>query len=208
MKLLLCVALLLFVSGCSAQASTAETDGGKGKSTANGNEGASAEGASQEGTEIGLSPENTKIQFVGKHTDKEKPDPRTGTFEKFTGKAIVNAGAPTSIQVDIETASLSTEIEKLTTHLKSPDFFDVREHPQAKFQSTKIEADGDGKVKVTGNLTLLGTTKSITFPATVSTKDGFSLKAEFKIDRTQFGMDYGLEGVEKDVEMTITVGQK
>jgi polyisoprenoid-binding protein YceI len=143
---------------------------------------------------------------VGTHADPNKPDPRTGTFGDFTGKATIDGGKLTAVQVDIKTESLSTSIEKLTNHLKSADFFDVREHPQATFQSTKIEGEGD-KVNITGDLTLLGVKKSITFPATVSIKEDLSLKAEFTIDRTEFGMDYGLANVKKEVEMTVTVGQ-
>jgi polyisoprenoid-binding protein YceI len=60
-------------------------------------------------------------------------------------------------------------------------------------------------VTITGDLTLLGKTQPITFPATVSTENGFDLQAEFQIDRTKFGMDYGTENVLKEVDMTITV---
>ena len=145
------------------------------------------------------------IQFVGVHTDPDKPDPRTGTFGTFTGTATVDGDALTSVNVDIETASLTTEIDKLTAHLKSADFFNVNEYPTAKFASTSIEDAGDGTVNITGDLTLLGETKSITFPATVSTANGLKLDVAFTIDRTEFGMDYGVENVKKEVEMTVKI---
>jgi polyisoprenoid-binding protein YceI len=151
-----------------------------------------------------LSPDNTTIQFVGTHKG-DKPDPRTGKFEDFSGAATVSDGMLTSVSVEIQTGSLSTDIEKLTTHLKSPDFFDVRQHPQAKFQSTSIKDDGDGKVTIAGDLTLLGKTQPISFPATVATAGGLTLDAEFTIDRTEFGMNFGTDNVEPAVTMTIKV---
>ena len=155
--------------------------------------------------EIALTPENTTIQFVGVHTDPAKPDPRTGQFTAFEGQAVVEGHALQSLRVEIETKSLTTEIDKLTEHLLSGDFFNIGEHPQATFVSTKIEPNGTGQVNVTGDLTLLGQTQSITFPAAVSTVDGLSLKAEFNIDRTQFGMNFGVDKIEKEVKLTINV---
>lgn len=198
-------AALLFsiaTAGCSSQSGNANAENPAEKP----NEAVPLKPSEGGQAEVALSPENTTIQFVGNHTGDD-PKPRTGTFTKFDGKVGLKDGKLSSIVVDIETGSLKTDIEKLTNHLKSPDFFDVRQHPKAKFQSTAIKTDAEGKVKITGDLTLLGKTKPVSFPATVSTKEDFSLKAEFKIDRTQFGMDYGLEGVEKDVEMTVTVGK-
>lgn len=155
--------------------------------------------------DVVLTPDSTKIQFVGTHVGE--PKPRTGTFAKFQGTAGLEGDSLRSVQVDIETASLTTDIDKLTNHLKSPDFFDVNQFPQAKFVSTAIEPAGDGMVTITGDLTLLETTKSISFPATVSTADGLKLNAEFVIDRTQFGMTYGEGQVVHDVTLTVTVGQ-
>ena len=154
-----------------------------------------------------LSPQNTKLQFVCAHVGA-KPDPRTGRFGKFTGKAQVEGQALKSLTVEIDTTSISTEFEKLTTHLKSPDFFDVRRFPTAKFESTKI-APGTGSSQVTGKLTMHGVTKEITFPATVEIgPSGLTLKSEFSIDRTEFGMNYDPTKVENKVLLTVVVGEK
>jgi polyisoprenoid-binding protein YceI len=161
--------------------------------------------AAAETRQITVTPENTLIQFVGVHANPAKPDPRTGKFNEFSGTITAVGSDVKSINVEIDTASLTTEIEKLTNHLKSADFFNVNEHPKATFTSTKIEPAEAGKVTITGDLTLLGKTQPITFPATVSTENGFDLQAEFQIDRTKFGMDYGTENVLKEVDMTITV---
>lgn len=81
--------------------------------------------------------------------------------------------------------------EKLEGHLKSADFFDVEKFPIAKFEVASSEMK-DGKLHVTGNLTLRETTKSITIPATISEADGIAtFKSDvFSIDRTDFGVTY------------------
>ena len=155
---------------------------------------------------VQLTPENTKIEFVGTHTPPKEPEPRTGTFEKFAGTAQMDAEGKTlkSVVVEVDTASLQTPIEKLTNHLRSEDFFDVEKYPTAKFESTSVTAG-----EVTGNLTLLGNTKEISFPADVKINGNqLEVKASFKIDRTEFGMDKLQEGVEKEVTINITVGPK
>src|SRR5947199_10816450 len=120
-------------------------------------EGADAVPASG-GTAV-LTPQNTRIQFVCAHVGA-KPDPRKGGFGKFSGAAVVEGKSLKSVSVEIETASLFTEFDMLTTHLKSPDFFEVRRFPTAKFESTKIESGASGS-QITGKLTLHGVTKQV-----------------------------------------------
>lgn len=160
---------------------------------------------------VKLSPENSKIEFVGTHVG-DNPDPRTGGFAKFSGKIEVDPDAKTvkAIKVEIETASLWTSIDRLTNHLKSPDFFDVREHPKAEFQSTSITAgERNGSINVTGDLTLLETTKEITFPANfIVSGAGMILRSHFTIDRTEFGMEFGPDRVQKEISLTVAVGEK
>ncbi|MEX2119772.1 MAG: YceI family protein [Pirellulales bacterium] len=158
-----------------------------------------------------LTPENTKIQFVGTHAGGD-PNPRTGGFEKFTGEAELDADGKTlkSVSAEIETDSLWTQHGRLTQHLNSPDFFDTREYPSATFESTRIEpTGGDGQYTVTGDLTLLEATKEIQFPATVTIDDaGLALRATFTIDRTEFGMDKLQDRVENPVALTVVIGEK
>ncbi len=158
-----------------------------------------------------LTPENTKIEFVGAHTDPT-PD-RIGGFEEFSGKVEVEdvTGKLKSIFVEIITDSLWTQITRLTNHLKSPDFFEVRQYPTATFQSTAIAASGEGNSQyhVTGNLTLHGVTKEIRFPASVNTlAGGLTLHSQFTIDRSDFDMNWGPDRVKNDVSLTVIVGEK
>ncbi|OWY22979.1 YceI family protein [Sphingobacteriales bacterium UPWRP_1] len=91
----------------------------------------------------------------------------------------------------------------LTNHLKSEDFFDAAKFPDARFEITAVQpATPDTAAKtesnapaathnITGNLTLKGVTKSVTFPATIALTDaGLNAKANFNIDRTNWGITY------------------
>jgi polyisoprenoid-binding protein YceI len=164
-----------------------------------------------DGGAASLSPDNTKIQFTGTHSPPKEPEPRVGVFTKFSGEAKVDAEAKTlqSVSVEIETASLTTQFPKLTTHLQSADFFDVREHASAKFESTEIVPDDDGLVTIKGNLTLHGVTKEISIPAAVSiTDEGLTLKADFSINRSEFGMTFGEGAVDDKVSLAVAIGEK
>jgi polyisoprenoid-binding protein YceI len=160
---------------------------------------------------IVLTPQNTTIQFVGTHTGDE-PNPRTGYFTKFTGELAIDEAskALTVATLDIDTASLVTEIDRLTRHLHSADFFDVREYPKATFALKKVEVEdaARGRYKLTGDLTIREETKPIVFPATVRVTDaGATLTSNFKIKRSEFGMTFGPDRVDDEVSLAVTVGK-
>jgi polyisoprenoid-binding protein YceI len=74
---------------------------------------------------------------------------------------------PANIKVDasVQTASVNTGNEKRDGHLKTADFFDAEKNPTISFKSTKVAAAGKNKYKVTGDFTMHGVTKSVTFDA-------------------------------------------
>ena len=157
-----------------------------------------------------IGPLNSRISFVGTHVGDD-PKPRLGGFKQFSGYAVVDpaAGTVTSMMLDIHVDSVWTQFDKLTGHLKNADFFDTAKFPTAQFVSTKIESGADGAFNITGNLTMHGVTKAVTFPAKYQVKDGALLmNTKFMLDRSQFGMDQMLSGVEKMVEVEVFVGQK
>ncbi|MEE8409422.1 MAG: YceI family protein [Myxococcota bacterium] len=80
----------------------------------------------------------------------------TGTLE-LDDKNITKS----TIQIEIDAATIDTRNEKRDGHLKSPEFLDVAKFPKITFKSTKIRKAGKGKLKVTGNLTIRGVTKSV-----------------------------------------------
>ena len=165
-----------------------------------------------QGGAANLTPENTKIEFVCEHMPPKQPDPRTGGFEKFTGKLQVDPASKAlrSVSVEIDTTTLWTEVGgRLTDHLKSPDFLEVRQYPTIKFESTKVEPAAGGKAQITGKLTLHGVTKEISFPATVEVSDaGLVLNSSFSFDRLEYDIKYNPNQVAKIVAISVVVGEK
>ena len=91
----------------------------------------------------------------------------TGRFDDFSGNFSYDEKdiSASKVNVDINVASINSNHEKRDNHLRSDDFLDVAKYQTAKFVSTKITDKGDNKIDVTGDLTLHGVTKSITFSA-------------------------------------------
>jgi len=101
-----------------------------------------------------------------------------GTVALKSGGLLVEAGTLTQGVFVVDMNSItntdmagSNGAAKLEGHLKASDFFDVAVYPTAKFVITSV-VDTEGKLAVTGNLTIKNTTKSITIPATIATTDG------------------------------------
>ena len=116
-----------------------------------------------------------------------------GGFKDFTGELRIVDGkiADAGNKVVIATPSMFTDSDRLTGHLKNSDFFDVEKHPTSTFETTSIVPGTDGTATVTGNLSLHGVTKSISFPATITVSDSeVSVKADFHINRFDFEMKY------------------
>jgi polyisoprenoid-binding protein YceI len=122
-----------------------------------------------------------------------------GTVALQSGDLVVENGTLTQgvFVVDMNTITNtdmagSDGAAQIEGHLKAADFFDVAQYPTSKFVITSV-VEEEGKLSVTGNLTIKAITKSITIPATLSTEDGIStFKSDvFTIDRTDFNVKYG-----------------
>jgi len=154
-----------------------------------------------------ITPDSSEIKFIGSKVTGS----HNGSFKKFTGTIDVSGQPETSrVSISIDTASLETDTPDLTKHLKTADFFDVPRFPQATFVSTAIRAGGDkGTHTVTGNLTMHGVTKAITFPATITVdSDAVTVDSTFSINRKDFGINF--EGasdnlIRDDVVLTLKV---
>ena len=155
-----------------------------------------------------ITPENSKIEFVGSKVTGS----HNGSFQKFSGEVHYTGDVTTShVTITMETDSLTTDTPDLTKHLKTADFFDVAKYPQAKFESTAIKTGGDKGAShtITGNLTLHGATKSVTFPATIAVApDAITVDSTFAINRKDFGINYaGAKDnlIRDDVVMTLKI---
>jgi polyisoprenoid-binding protein YceI len=114
-----------------------------------------------------------------------------GGFKAFSGSVQWMGDAPKGLAVSVDMTSLFADKEKLTGHLKSGDFFDVENKPSAMFKGSSFEKIPDGTWTVGGEMTIMGTTKAISFPATIEkTEAGVNATAEFQINRQDFGIVY------------------
>lgn len=190
------LSLSLFLAACedpAANKTKATTTNSTTNTTANSqNAAAPATKPATKGEALPLTAENSKVEFTGsKVTGKHE-----GGFKAFTGTIdLVNAKPEqSSVTVDIDAGSVFVDDDKLAQHLKSADFFDVEKFPKASFTSTKIVPDtakGAGNYTVTGDFTLHGQTKSITFPAKITVTDAdVAVDSEFSINRKDFGIVY------------------
>ena len=142
----------------------------------------------QAGTKYVFTPAS-QVNFIGSKVTGS----HSGGFKAFTGYFTIKDGAPVGNdhKVAIDMKSTFADAEKLTGHLKSPDFFDVEKFPQATFDVTGFKKDSATAYTVSGNFTLHGITKNIRFPATVSQSgDTVKIDSKFDIKRKDFGIVY------------------
>ena len=144
-----------------------------------------------------IDPAHTNVEFTVRHMMISNVK---GQFQKTSGTITTNGNDPTSAQINatIDATSIDTRVEKRAAHLKSPAFLDVDKFPTITFKSTKVEAEGAGKWKVTGDLTLHGVTKPVVLEVESSgtpiadpmgnTRAGAS--ATTKISRKDFGLTW------------------
>lgn len=118
----------------------------------------------------------------------------TGTVDLKEGNLIFNEGVLSGGQFVVDMSSLvATDLEgeskqKLEGHLKSDDFFGVESHPSATLVFTGVSQKGKNSYEVTGDLTIKGITKPVTFELSVY---GNKATAALKIDRAQYNVRYG-----------------
>ncbi len=142
-----------------------------------------------------IDPSHSAISFTARHAMVTKVRGNFGTYE---GTAHVDASNPaaSSVTVTIQTASVTTGNEQRDGHLKTPDFFDIENYPEATFVSTSVERDGTDW-EITGDLTINGVTKSVTIPfeETGSARDPFGntrvgFEGATTIDRTEWNLSF------------------
>src|SRR5262245_34569113 len=107
-----------------------------------------------------IGPDKSKLRFtiMNKAPGKSAAEEVPGSFGDFAGTVMLNAQDPakSSVQMEIKTASVDTGIAKRDDHLRSADFFKVKEFPTMSFKSTGAKKISDDTYEVTGNFTLLG----------------------------------------------------
>src|ERR1700677_1515757 len=142
-----------------------------------------------------LDPAHSNAQFSVRHLGISNVQ---GEFTKVTGTVNLDDQdiSKSTVTASIDVSSLDTRVQHRDDDLKSDHFFDVAKYPAITFQSTKIVSSGDCTARMTGNLTLRGVTKEVTFavtgPAKVTQATGTrrGAAAATKLNRQDFGMVY------------------
>ena len=160
-----------------------------------------------------LDPAHTRIGFVARHAMVTKV---RGSFNEFEGTAVLDGANPANshAEVTIKAASIDTRNDQRDEHLRSNDFLAMQEHPEITFTSTGVRQVDDTTFELTGDLTIRGVTKPVTFELEASgfgpdayggTRCGFS--AQTSINRMDYGVAFNgpIPGVPGGVAVSETV---
>lgn len=150
-------------------------------------------GAGAEMARWEIDPDHSLIEFRVPHMVVSKT---SGRFTDYKGFVDMDADAKTihAIEATINAASVNTNHDKRDTHLRNPDFLDVKQYPTMTYKMKSVKQQGD-TYTIVGDFTLRGVTKEITLVSTFNgvakdpwggTRAGFS--AEGKLNRKDFGM--------------------
>jgi len=144
-----------------------------------------------------IDPSHTQSMFTVRHLVISSV---RGQFQKTTGTVTLDEKdvGKSSVEATIDVNSVDTRVPDRDADLRSPNFFDAATYPEITFKSTKVESAGTGKLKVTGDLTMHGTTKPVVLMVdgpTAPIKDlGGNLRrgltATTKVSRQEFGLKW------------------
>lgn len=157
-----------------------------------------------------VEPTHTQVNFSYMHLGLSV---QTLQLRAIEGTLMLDADDLTksSVDVTIDMNSVDTGVPKFDDHIKSADFFDTAKFPTATFKSSKVESAGEGKLKVTGDLTLHGVTKPVVLDVTVNKigehpmakKPAAGFNATTKVLRSDFGLGGYVPAVGDEVSISI-----
>ncbi|HWH73170.1 MAG TPA: YceI family protein [Methylibium sp.] len=137
-----------------------------------------------------------------------------GRFDKKQGSVTLDRAAKSGkVDITIETGSVSTGVGPFDSHLKGADFFDVEMYPSARFVGEQLRFEGDKLVEVAGTLTLLDKSQPVLLKASNFNcyinprlqREVCGGDFETTIQRSRWGMSYGLPGIPDNVRLLIQV---
>lgn len=139
-----------------------------------------------------LDPAHTRIGFAARHAMVTKV---RGQFREFEGMIHVDAEDPTKSSAEVDVGSITTGDDQRNGHLRNADFFDVEHHPRTMFKSTAVEKVSGDRYRMTGDLTVKGETRPVSFEVefTGSAKDPYgNLRAGFEASGELSRKEWGL----------------
>jgi polyisoprenoid-binding protein YceI len=135
-----------------------------------------------------------------------------GRFNVLRGHLHIDESNPANswVEAEVDVKSVDTQNEQRDGHLRASDFFEADKYPTITFKSTKVEHVEDQDYKVTGDLTMHGVTKSVVFKAEYNGQSNImgvraGLAARTKINRKDFGMEFGLAAEASQIAVSDTV---
>jgi polyisoprenoid-binding protein YceI len=143
-----------------------------------------------------IDPAHTEVEFAVKHMMISTVK---GRFAEVSGTIDLDEAdlSGSSVEVEIDVASIDTRQGQRDEHLRSADFFDVENHPKLTFRSRRVEVEGVGHFRIVGDLTIRDQTREVVLEGTDegratdpwgNSKAGFT--ARTSIDRRDFGLTY------------------
>jgi polyisoprenoid-binding protein YceI len=159
-----------------------------------------------------IDPVHSEVSFKVRHLLAKV----SGRFTKFSGDIKIDTKniSKSSVEVSIDVASINTDVEARDNHLRSDAFFDVAKYPTITFKSTSVKEVAKGKLEITGDFTVHGVTKRITFPITnAGTQAGPKpgtvvagfIDGALTIDRQDYGVSYGKGMVGDEVAISLNI---
>ena len=158
-----------------------------------------------------LDPTHTNVLASWDHFGFSNP---SVNFGQADGTLVYDADkvSASSVQVTLPLTGLSALADQFYDHLTSDKWFDAAKYPTATFKSTKVEAAGEGKLKVTGDLTIKGITKPVVLDVTLNKVGEHPMKkvpaigfdATATVKRSDFGVGAYAPMVSDDVTLKIT----
>jgi len=158
-----------------------------------------------------IDPNHTDVVASWSHFGFSNPIAHFGQVDGAITYDPKNVGT-SKVEVTIPLAGLNANVEKFNEHLRSADFFDAEKYPTITFKSTKVEAAGDKKLRVFGDLTIKGVTKSVVLDTTINKigdhpmakRAAAGFDATTTIKRSDFGVDAFVPNVSDNVTIRIT----
>jgi polyisoprenoid-binding protein YceI len=135
--------------------------------------------------------DKSTITFVS----KQMSVPVEGKFGKFSVRLDFDAAKPSEgrVRVELDLASIDTGSDEANDEVKAKGWFDVKNHPAARFVSSAVKSLGASRYEVAGKLTIKGRTKNVVAPFTVKpVGQGAVFDGAFALKRLDFGIGEGV----------------
>ena len=159
-----------------------------------------------------IDPSHSQVRFTYNHLGFSNI---LGLIGGIEGTLVYDAATPanSTVSATIPVGQIRTGVEKMDQHLNADDFFDVAKFPSATFVSTKVEAVGVGKLKVTSDLSMHGVTKSVALDVSLNAIGEHPMRktaaigfdAISSLNRSDFGLGKYSPAVSESVNVSITV---